>query len=123
MTAEQIAEWAKTHLHDPDDIDCVITLMLKILDGKCRMRDADKHTAVALYDAVGQRPAKRLARDCHALIAKARQQDDDALRMAIYETRLLAETMLSRPVMKAFKARLRSAGILQADDNGDGRTD
>ena len=32
--------------------------------------------------------------------------------MEIYERRLLAETMISRPVMKAYKARLRAAGIL-----------
>lgn len=37
----------------------------------------------------------------------------------IYEQRLLAETMISRPVMKAYKTMLRSAGILderQAED-------
>ena len=30
----------------------------------------------------------------------------------IYEQRLLAETAISRPVMKAYKAMLRTAGVL-----------
>jgi hypothetical protein len=31
--------------------------------------------------------------------------------MIIYEQRLLAETMLSRPVMKGFKAMIREQGL------------
>jgi len=119
MSPDTIATWAQRNIVDPLEIDCVITLMLKILDGKCKMNEADKAAAIQLYDAVGQRPCLRLtASDCHALIAEARQENDEALKMRIYEQRLLAETMLSRPVMKAFKARLRAAGILRRSDTG-----
>jgi len=117
MSQNTIATWARCNIVDPLEIDCVVTLMLKILDGKCKMNEADKEIAVQLYDAVGHRPGLRLtASNCHALIAEARQENDEALKMRIYEQRLLAETMLSRPVMKAFKARLRAAGILQRTD-------
>ena len=34
------------------------------------------------------------------------------MREHIYETRVLAETAISRPVMKRFKARLREEGLL-----------
>jgi hypothetical protein len=37
---------------------------------------------------------------------------DDELVERIYEQRLLAETMISRPVMKAYKAMLRASGVL-----------
>lgn len=113
MTPPEIATWASKNIVDPLDIDCVITLMLKILDGKCKMSDADQQVGVLLYAAVGQRPVSRLdAASCHALIKEAQSHGDEGLKMRIYEQRLLAETMLSRPVMKAFKARLREAGIL-----------
>lgn len=116
MTPSEIAAWAASNIVDPLEIDCILALMLKILDGKCKMNDADRGAAILLYDTVGQRQGCRLdAAACHELIAEARRQSDDDLKMHIYEQRLLAETMLSRPVMKAFKARLREAGILHRE--------
>jgi hypothetical protein len=48
----------------------------------------------------------------HHLIATARSCPDEKILEEIYEQRLYAEQMISRPVMKAFKAMLRSEGIL-----------
>lgn len=107
------AHWAEQHLADPVHIDCTITVMLKILDGKCKMNETDKAVVPVLYDVVKTRPGKLFGDDYHALIEQARQGMDDAMVMHIYEKRLLAETMLSRPVMKAYKAWLREQGILQ----------
>lgn len=106
------AAWAENHLTEPTHIDCTTAVMLKILDGKCKMDVSEKTVIAVLYDAVKFRPGKLLGDDDHALIARARQATDDALVMDIYERRLMAETMISRPVMKAFKAMLRQAGIL-----------
>jgi hypothetical protein len=40
--------------------------------------------------------------------------------MQIYEKRLLAETVISRPVMKQFKAFIREQGLLDhAEENDD----
>jgi len=52
----------------------------------------------------------------HALIAQARDGDDPELRELIYEKRVLAETMISRPVMKGFKALIREQGLFAGLD-------
>jgi hypothetical protein len=105
-------EWlAREHLADRE-VDCVIALMLKILDGKCKMSDGDKAVATRLYDAMGARDGAALGAAEHALIRTARNSPDQGLLDAVYERRVLAETRISRPVMKGFKARLRRDGVL-----------
>nr|MBP6188377.1 hypothetical protein [Azonexus sp.] len=91
--------------------DCATTVMLKILDGKCKMGSVDKVVMEALYDALKDRPGLRFGDAFHALIAEARRESSEALRSFIYEKRVLAETELSRPVMKAFKAMIRGEGL------------
>jgi len=112
------ARWAEQHLADPVHIDCTTTVMLKILDGKCKMNEDDKAVITILYDAVKDRTGRLFGAEYHALIAQARQKMDETMTMFIYEKRLLAETMLSRPVMKAYKAWLREQGILQPPGGG-----
>lgn len=111
MSSDAVAAWVATHPLTPSDVDCATTVMLKILDGKCKMSETDKVVMAALYDAVKHRPGQRFGDDFHALIARARLDAGDALREHIYETRVLAETTLSRPVMKAFKAMIRAEGL------------
>lgn len=119
-TFHPAAVWAERHLSDPLRIDCTTALMLKILDGKCKMGEDDKAVIPVLYDAVRGHPGRLLDDECHALIDRARRAMDETLAMVVYEKRLLAETMISRPVMKAYKAWLRDQGILRpprpADD-------
>lgn len=120
MRSEHIAAWLETHPLTPTQIDCAVTVMLKILDGKCKMRPAEKVVMTLLYDQIKTEPGRLLTGELHALIAAARaQSDDDALKMQVYEKRLLAETGISRPVMKQFKAFIRETGLLEdtkADD-------
>ncbi|MBS1145411.1 MAG: hypothetical protein H6R14_2817 [Proteobacteria bacterium] len=111
MSAAQVGEWVATHALSPSDVDCATTVMLKILDGKCKMSELDKVVMAVLYDALKDRPGLRFGADYHALIAGARAQADEALKNLIYEKRVLAETELSRPVMKAFKAMIRAEGL------------
>lgn len=113
MSSDAVAAWVAAHPLTPSDVDCATAVMLKILDGKCKMSETDKVVMAALYDAVKQRPGQRFGDDFHALIARARMDAGDALREHIYETRVLAETALSRPVMKAFKAMLRADGLFE----------
>lgn len=113
MNPPALAHWAEQHLLDPVHIDCTTTVMLKILDGKCKMSEDDKAVIAVLYDAVKHRPGRLLGDDEHALIARARAGMDEALVMVVYEKRLLAETMLARPVMKAYKGWLREEGVLK----------
>jgi hypothetical protein len=98
------------------DIDCTTTVMLKILDGKCKMNAREKPLIAQLYDAVNSRPGRLFGAEIHALIATARRGMDEALVERIYEARLLAETALSRPVMKAYKAMLRDSGLLDSTE-------
>ena len=109
-----VTNWATATQLDPIHVDCVTAIMLKILDGKCKMFPEEKHTMTIVYDVVKTRPGKLLGSDIHQLIAQARAGMDDAMVLRIYEQRLYAETMISRPVMKAFKAMLREEGILAA---------
>ena len=113
MTSEQMAIWLERHPLLPIDIDCAVTVMLKILDGKCKMRPAEKIIMTILYDQIKSKTGALFEPSIHHLIAQARRlQDDEALKMQIYEKRLLAETSISRPVMKKFKAFIREQGLL-----------
>ena len=114
MTAAHVDRWVATHAVTASDIDCITTVMLKILDGKCKMDETEKRVMGALYEAVKHRDGERFGGEYHRLIAGARTTGSEAMRELIYEQRVLAETMLSRPVMKAFKAMLREQGLFAA---------
>jgi hypothetical protein len=111
MTPGRAAEWVAAHALSSSDVDCATTVMLKILDGKCKMSRVDKVVMEQLYDAVKNLPGQRFGEEFHSLIATARQASSEALKNHIYEKRVLAETAISRPVMKAFKAMIRQEGL------------
>ncbi len=106
------AKWAEAHLHDPIHIDCTTAVMLKILDGKCKMDPEEKETIAIMYDVIKHRAGKLLDASHHTLIESARDKLDDKTVMQVYEQRLYAETMITRPVMKAYKAMLRGEGLI-----------
>lgn len=106
-----VAHWAQTHPLEGIQVDCSVAVMLKILDGKCKMSATEKQVMELLYDQIRHLPVVRLDSDLHGLIATARVQLDEPLQTLIYEKRVLAETMISRPVMKAFKAMIRAQGL------------
>ena len=113
-STNHIAAWLESHPLSPTQIDCAITVMLKIIDGKCKMRSEEKMVMTLLYDQIKTQPGQILTFEIHSLIADARNRSyDDALKMLIYEKRLLAETAISRPVMKQFKAFIRETGLLE----------
>lgn len=103
-----VADW----LMEPIYVDCATTVMLKILDGKCKMLPEEKKVMAVLYDSLKHLPGDRLPINIHALIAIVRERLSDELVEQIYEQRLYAEQAISRPVMKGFKAKLRESGIL-----------
>ncbi len=96
----------------PIEVDCATAVMLKILDGKCKMAPDEKEIMAALYDALKARPGEVLDFSLRQTIAQARENLNASKKMEIYELRVLAETQISRPVMKGFKARLREVGVL-----------
>ncbi len=111
-TASEVKDWVARQALTPGDVDCAVTVMLKILDGKCKMRQTEKQVMAHLYHALRERPGIQLGADIHRLIAQAGAQPDESMKLTIYEKRVLAETMISRPVMKAFKAMIREQGLL-----------
>lgn len=113
MLQNRIAQWAANTPLNPIEVDCVTAVMLKILDGKCKMDRQEKIVMAWLYEAVRGQSGRVLGPALHTLIAKARDQMDETLRESIYEQRVLAETMISRPAMKAFKAMLRERGLFE----------
>ena len=114
--AHPIARWAVNRAFSPLEVDCATAVMLKIIDGKCKMSAQEKQVMAVVYDAVKHRPGELLDAGVHDLIAAARLAGNSSRYIeTVYEQRVLAETMISRPVMKSFKAMLRQQGILAAN--------
>lgn len=111
MPDDHASRWAAAHPLEPIHVDCATAVMLKILDGKCKMSEQEQCVMTLLYDAVKNLPGRLLDSELHQLIADARQYLDEAGRTVLYEKRVLAETVISRPVMKAFKAMIREQGL------------
>ena len=107
----EVVAWENYHALVPAHVDCATAVMLKILDGKCKMKTEEKQVMRHLYHAVKNKPGQLLKDDMHSMIARAEASIDDAIREEIYEKRVLAETMISRPVMKQFKALIRQQGL------------
>ena len=112
MESSGVQAWAKQRNFDPIHIDCATSLMLKILDGKCKMNEVEKQVMAVIYDVIKHLSGKLLEPGVHQLIALARNKPSEQLVEEVYEQRLYAEQMISRPIMKAYKAMLRQEGIL-----------
>ncbi len=103
------ARWAQDTVFEPIHLDCVTAIMLKILDAKCKMGEADQIALAAIYDVVRNRPGQCLDGAVHDLIAAARRQSDDDLNEPIHAWRVRAEAHIPKPVMKGFKQLLRDS--------------
>ncbi len=117
MNKSKVALWLAVHPLTPIQIDCATSVMLKILDQKCKMAENEKIIMQQLYDEVKHHAGHFLKPDLHELIKQARHGADDELRLKIYEQRILAETIISRPIMKSFKAMIREHGLLNTPQN------
>ncbi|MFV8818403.1 hypothetical protein [Haliea sp. E17] len=106
-----VQQWLQQHPLAPVHVDCATAVMLKILDGKCKMGGEEKRVMAQLYHAVSGSPGEKLGADIRELIARAGTRADPEMREVIYERRVLAETVISRPVMKAFKRMIREQGL------------
>ena len=115
MNTSHVPHWLEENPLTPIHVDCSTTVMLKILDGKCKMKEEDKIIMSALYESCKDQAGELFDEDLHELIARAKRQSDEELKNHIYEKRLLAETMISRPVMKAFKAMIRQQGLFNSE--------
>jgi hypothetical protein len=101
--------WARGFVFEPIHLDCVTAIMLKILDAKCKMGEADKTALTAVYDVVKDRAGQGLDAEVHVLIATARRGSDAGLAGRIHDWRVRAEAYIPKPVMKSFKQLLRAS--------------
>jgi hypothetical protein len=112
-TSHPAAAWARKAAFEPLHLDCVTAIMLKILDAKCKMGEADKQALAAVYDVVMDRPGQGLDGSVHDLVAAARRGMDAELAERIHDWRVRAEAAIPKPVMKAFKEWLRAVMPMQ----------
>ena len=103
-------EWASSRDFSPQEVDCTTAVVLKILDGKCKMLPGEKTAVLAIYDVVRGQTAPLFDADTHRQIASARDGSPDS--DAIHALRCHAEAAIPKPVMKAYKAVLR-AGLFE----------
>jgi hypothetical protein len=111
MPDDHLSRWAAAHPPEPIHVDCATAVMIKILDGKCKMSVQEQSVMALLYDTVKVLPDLLSDPELHQHIADARRCLDDAGRNAIDEKRVLAGTVISRPVMKDFKSMIREQGL------------
>jgi hypothetical protein len=100
------AAWALDNHFTPDEVACTTAVVLKILDGKCKMLPGEKTAVLAIYDTIHTQAATLFDAETYRLIAASRGGDADVAQV-IHELRLYAEALIPKPVMKAYKARLR----------------
>ena len=103
------ALWAETAPLDSLQVDCVTTVMLKILDNKCKMSPEEQMALTAVYSVVKERKGLIFEASIH-------QEIDDALKAGgivsnerIHALCLFAEKSIPKPVMKHFKSYLRDS--------------
>ena len=101
------ALWARQHCFTPQQHDCTTAVVLKILDGKCKMLPGEKEAVIAVYHATARQSGERFGAEVHRLIGLALQQEKRQLAEPIHQLRLMAESLIPKPEMKQYKAVLR----------------
>ena len=101
------AQWAREHTFTNTDVDCTITVVLKILDGKCKMLDGEKRAIMEIYDVIGGGPSRIFNDQVFRNIELARTEPTPTVMEDIHALRIYAESEIPKPTMKSYKAMLR----------------
>lgn len=101
------AAWAASQIFSAIEIDCTTTVVLKILDGKCKMLPGEKAAIMEIYDVVNAGEGKLFGPHHLQVIRMARNTPAEEIMQLIHELRVYAESNIPKPVMKQYKARLR----------------
>lgn len=107
------AEWAENTRFSSSDVDCTTTVVLKILDNKCKMLPGEKDAIIEIYHVVKQLACKAFTESDHKFISEIcsiiqqEKQLPKIVAKKIHELRLYAEAHIPKPVMKTYKAMLR----------------
>ena len=101
------ALWAQEMTFDAMQVDCTTTVVLKILDNKCKMLPGEMAAVMCIYDVVKLQAGNLFGATAHETITRARAQLDETTKATIHELRVYAEANIPKPVMKAYKSVLR----------------
>lgn len=103
------AAWAEATEFSPIHVDCIIAIVLKILDDKCKMGAEEKSSLMAIYEITKSRKGALFDIDIHQEIEAARLGKSVLVAGRIHQLRKQAEASIEKPVMKAFKVLLRNS--------------
>lgn len=106
MERHPAADWAATQPFSPEHIDCTTAVMLKILDGKCKMLPDAQCLLRAIYSVTRNREGKLFDAEVHRIIQQAGCSSSLDLSEKIHRLRLQAEEEIPKPRMKRYKAML-----------------
>lgn len=104
------AQWAHDQKFDQTALDCTTTVVLKILDGKCKMLPGEKAAIFEIYDVVRDQIERKhgiFTDRAHLHIDTARINPTSEILKQIHSLRVYAESRIAKPVMKQYKAMLR----------------
>lgn len=100
-------KWALSQHFNDEEIDCTTAVVLKILDGKCKMAEGEKRAIIEIYKIKKTNGGILFGDSVHTLIQQALQQSVIPLSKSIHELRVEAEKKIPKPSMKRYKAMLR----------------
>ncbi len=104
---EPITAVARALAHE--DMECAVTVALKITDDSCKMDDSGRALFMALYDALPSYESTLFESSVHELIAIGRRDPSAFVFGEIRTLREMAMEKIGKENMKAFKARVRAA--------------
>ena len=101
-----IEQWAANTHFNLQQVDCLIAIMLKILDGKCKMDEVTQYSVQIIYSQAHQQRSHLFDPAIHTLIEQSLEDMDRLMAKRVHQLRLFAESAIPKPVMKGFKQHL-----------------
>jgi len=99
-------EWAEQQDFSASEVDCTVTVVLKILDGKCKMLAGEKAAIMHIYDVARNARGVLFNAEIHKIIDSARNKPEASVMGRVHELRVYAESTIPKSVMKKYKAML-----------------
>lgn len=109
MDKQSAAQWAAKQPFTPEQVDCTTSVVLKILDGKCKMLFDAQQAVMAIYDKVKTQQGNKLGDSVHQAIADVMSRPSQQMTEKIHRLRLYAEAAIPKTTMKRYKAMLAEA--------------
>ncbi len=103
------ADWAARQRFTPEQVDCTTAVVLKILDGKCKMLPAAQQAVVEIYGEIKEQNGEKLGNEVHQAISHTISETSSHNSEEIHRLRLHAEAIIPKPTMKRYKAMLAEA--------------